>query len=100
MRDVDAAQTRDLRGWAEALSGSAEQEKRSMGRALVMLLDRIEELEREIPGRPAAAAEPIAAPPEPAPELAASVEDTQPIGLRDRLRAQAARLHHDDSAGS
>ncbi|HVI18236.1 MAG TPA: hypothetical protein VM712_07645 [Gaiellales bacterium] len=98
MRDVDPAQTRELRSWAEALSGSTEPEKRSMGRALVMLLDRIEELERDIAARPGSAPEPVAAEPEPAPDLAASVEDTQPIGLRDRLRAQAARLHHDDSA--
>jgi hypothetical protein len=65
-----------------------------------MLLDRIEELERRLHDRENMAAP--TAPPEPPterplpdpdeqPDLA--LEDTQPIGLRDRLRLATGRIH-------
>jgi hypothetical protein len=99
---MDASQREQLSTWAGALAQSDDSERRSMGRALMMTLERIDELEREL-ARQIVADQPVpAAPPppemereeepEPAPEEAVS-EDTQPIGLRGRLRAQASRLH-------
>jgi hypothetical protein len=65
-----------------------------------MLLDRIEELERRLhdhrPHDPPVARvlEPEYVPPEPpGDEPLLSLEDTQPIGLRDRLRLATGRLH-------
>ncbi len=61
---------------------------------MLMLLDRIEELERRLRDRGSAAApteRPLPREPDPQPDLA--LEDTQPIGLRDRLRLATGRIH-------
>ena len=98
---MDGIQQRELRDWAEALAAADAGERRAMGRAMLMLLDRIDELERELSTRPS---EPTVDydveeefEVEPAPVIDRtehdSLEDTQPIGLRGRLRAAADRLH-------
>jgi hypothetical protein len=65
-----------------------------------MLLDRIEELERRLHDRRpleppvARVLEPEYVPPHPPDDdPLLSLEDTQPIGLRDRLRLATGRLH-------
>ena len=77
---------------------SGDGERRSSGRAILLLLDRIDELEREL----VRARERVASTPpppriipldaEPDAEVL-SLEDTQPIGLRDRLRLATGRRH-------
>ncbi|MFL6040535.1 MAG: hypothetical protein ACJ740_03915 [Gaiellales bacterium] len=91
---MDSAQRQELRTWAEALAGT-DGERRSMGRAMLMLLDRIDELEAELLREAQAAVEP-GEPTQPhdmeqelAEELAA--EDTGLMSLRDRLRAHTHR---------
>jgi hypothetical protein len=98
---VDGAQRVQLREWAAALVASGDDERRSSGRAILMLLDRIDELEREL----ARSNERLTTPrssrslppdpdPDPEPDAALlSLEDTQPIGLRDRLRLATGRRH-------
>src|SRR5436305_12373945 len=127
MPGMDHTQEHELRQWAEALRASADSERRAMGRALSMLLDRIGELEHQLGRRDAVELEPhplgeeVWADPEmggvtqpgagvspltfaetedealddelsEAPKTYSSLEDTQPLGLRDRLRAAAERL--------
>ncbi len=92
---MNGAQSGQLREWAEALAASEDEERRSSGRAILMLLDRVGELERELARREQDDAPP---PPRRPPELEAddpptSLEDTQRIGLRDRLRLATGRLH-------
>ncbi|MDX6520637.1 MAG: hypothetical protein QOF08_1242 [Gaiellales bacterium] len=98
--DVDGAQREQLREWAGALAASDDGERRSSGRAILMLLDRIEELERRLHDRRpleppvARVLEPEYVPPHPPDDdPLLSLEDTQPIGLRDRLRLATGRLH-------
>ena len=47
---MNQSQQSELRSWADALS-RADGERAAMGRAILMLLDRIEELERELSER-------------------------------------------------
>jgi hypothetical protein len=84
-----------LRTWAEALAGT-DGERRSMGRAMLMLLDRIDELEAELLREAPAAVEPgePTQPHDMEQELAAeelAAEDTGLMSLRDRLRAHTHR---------
>jgi hypothetical protein len=84
-----------LRTWAEALAGT-DGERRSMGRAMLMLLDRIDELEAELLREAQAAVEPgePTQPHDMEQELAAeelAAEDTGLMSLRDRLRAHTRR---------
>jgi hypothetical protein len=96
---VDGAQRGQLREWGAALVASGDGERRSSGRAILMLLDRIDELEGELAGqkeRGPAAAPPRSRPPDPEPDdPALSLEDTQPIGLRDRLKLATGYRRHD-----
>jgi hypothetical protein len=98
---VDGAQRGQLREWGAALVASGDGERRSSGRAILMLLDRIDELERELargqeristtPPPPRPPRDPDSDPESDAAAL--SLEDTQPIGLRDRLRLATGRRH-------
>jgi hypothetical protein len=92
-------QERELREWAVSLAAAREADRRAMGRAILMLLERIEGLRAELARRPA---EPVIVPevPAPVPEAeAASLpevgrdEDTMVVGLRERLRAVTHRNH-------
>ena len=93
---VDGAQRGQLREWGAALVASGDDERRSSGRAILMLLDRIDELEGELARRERSATPaPLrqAEDPDPDPDAALLLEDTQPIGLRDRLRLATGRRH-------
>lgn len=84
-----------MRTWAEALAGT-DGERRSMGRAMLMLLDRIDELEAELLREAQAAVEPgePTQPHDMDQELAAedlAAEDTGLMSLRDRLRSHTHR---------
>jgi hypothetical protein len=92
-------QERELRTWAVKLADAREADRRAMGRAILMLLERIEGLRAELARRPA---EPVIAPeaPSPTPEAEAAAipdagpdEDTMVVGLRERLRAVTHRNH-------
>ena len=80
-----------------------------MGRAILMLLDRIDELERELSERtvPVSMEEQFRLDDESADQVEfdlaeddaeerLSVEDTQPISLRERIRGAVAGRRHDD----
>ncbi len=91
-------QERELRRWAVSLAGAGEADRRAMGKAILMLLERIDSLRAELARRPAEAAvvaaepEPVAeAEPEPFPEDDPDAEDTMVVGLRERLRAVTHR---------
>ena len=100
---VDGAQRDQLREWGAALVASGDGERRSSGRAILMLLERIDELEAELARRQErgpTASPPRSRPPDPDPDPepddpALSLEDTQPIGLRDRLRLATGYRRHD-----
>jgi hypothetical protein len=92
-------QERELRKWAVALADAREADRRAMGRAILMLLERIDGLRAELERRPP---EPAIVPeaPAPVPEAEpASIheadpdEDTMVVGLRERLRAVTHRNH-------
>ena len=102
---MESEHERELRQWADALAGAAEAERRAMGRAILMLLDRIESLRAELE------LERAAPPPQPAPvdpevteaavtdqptgELPAAEQpgkDTTVAGLRERLGAAVHRV--------
>jgi len=91
-------QERELRRWAVGLAGADETDRRAMGKAILMLLERIDALRAELERRPvetvpAAEPEPLAeAEPEPEPETDPD-EDTMVVGLRERLRAVTHRSH-------
>jgi hypothetical protein len=93
---VEREQERELRQWAIALSGAAEPERRAMGRAILILLDRVDSLQAEL-GERARAPEPK--PIVPATDSAATGDmdvgatplDHPSLGLRDRLRAATQR---------
>jgi hypothetical protein len=98
---VDGAQRGQLREWGAALVASGDGERRSSGRAILMLLDRIDELERELareqdrgPIAPSHLDDPLDTDSESdSGDAALPLEDTQPIGLRDRLRLATGRRH-------
>ncbi len=92
-------QERELRKWAVALADAREADRRAMGRAILMLLERIDGLRAELDRRPAEPA-PVPEPPAPVPEAEAAAvpeagpdEDTMVVGLRERLRAVTHRNH-------
>jgi len=104
---MNTGEQRELRQWADQLCEADDPERRAMGRAIAMLLDRIEELEKELSAAPQAAPngdfEPNGEPswPEqpdvvaPSRSLAEPIsvgEDTQQLSLRDRLRHAADNL--------
>ena len=95
---MEADQERELREWAVALGGAAEADRRAMGRAILMLLERIDalraELERASPEPEPEPVEPAAAD-QPTGELPAGdppVKDTTVAGLRERLGAAVHRV--------
>jgi hypothetical protein len=92
-------QERELRRWAVGLAGADEADRRAMGKAILMLLERIDGLRTELERRPAEPAVPVLEPepvaeaePEPASETDPD-EDTMVVGLRERLRAVTHRSH-------
>ena len=92
-------QERELRRWAVGLAGAREADRRATGKAILMLLERIDSLRAELERRPAEVAVPEAEPepvdeaePEPVAE-ADPDEDTMVVGLRQRLRAVTHRGH-------
>jgi hypothetical protein len=105
---MNQSQQSELRTWADALS-RADGERAAMGRAILMLLDRIEELERELSERtvPVSMEEQFRLDDESDEQVEfnlaeddaedrLSVEDTQPISLRERIRGAVAGRRHDD----
>lgn len=107
---MEHSQQKELRAWGDALSRT-EGERAAMGRAIVMLLDRIEELERELADRtvPVSMEEQFRIDDESSDQVEIdldeediydddelSVEDTQPISLRDRIKSAVAARRHDD----
>ena len=91
-------QERELRRWAVGLTGAGEADRRAMGKAILMLLERIDSLRAELDRRPVEV--PV---PEPEPEPLAEAEpepevdpdeDTMVVGLRERLRAVTHRSHN------
>jgi hypothetical protein len=92
-------QERELRRWAVGLAGAREADRRATGKAILMLLERIDSLRAELERRPAEMAVPEAEPepvaqaePEPVAETEPD-EDTMVVGLRERLRAVTHRSH-------
>ena len=80
-------QERELRRWAVGLAGAGQPDRRAMGKAILMLLERIDSLRAELERRPAEAVVPVAEPEpvaeaEPEPD-ADPDEDTMVVGLRD-----------------
>jgi hypothetical protein len=98
---MNAGEQRQLRDWADRLCAADDSERRAMGRAIAMLLDRVDELERELSHaavepepEPMFEAEPeldLAPLPEPYDPLSVG-EDTQQLSLRDRLRMATDHL--------
>jgi hypothetical protein len=104
---MNTGEQRELRQWADQLCRVDDPERRAMGRAIAMLLDRIEELEQELSAVPQAAlngdfepnGEPswpeqpdVVAPPRGLAEPISVGEDTEQLSLRDRLRHAADNL--------
>jgi hypothetical protein len=90
-------QERELRRWAVGLAGAPEADRRATGKAILMLLERIDSLRAELERRPVEVAVPQAEPepvgvaePEPRGETDPD-EDTMVVGLRERLRAVTHR---------
>jgi hypothetical protein len=103
---MNVGEQRELRRWAQQLTAAEDSERRAMGRAISMLLDRIDELERQLHFA-RQAPEPLSEPEfdlddEPAgmtldPIDRADVgEDTQQLRLRDRIRLAADHLRDRD----
>ena len=97
---METEHERELRQWADALAGAGEAERRAMGKAILMLLDRIETLRTELDrtSQEAQPAEPAAGEPaateQATGELPAAdvpVKDTSVAGLRERLGAAMHR---------
>lgn len=97
---MEAEQEHELRQWAVALAGAGEADRRAMGRAILMLLDRIDALRSELE-RASRAPEPEperiepAAAEQPTGELPAADpadKDTTVAGLRERLGAAVHRV--------
>ena len=108
---MNTGEQRELRQWADQLCEVDDPERRAMGRAIAMLLDRIDELERELSAVPQAAlngdpepnGEPswqeqpdVLGPPRSLAEPISIGEDTQQLSLRDRLRHAADNLRDRD----
>ena len=104
---MNTGEQRELRQWADQLCEVDDPERRAMGRAIAMLLDRIDELEQELSAIPQAAlngdpepnGEPsweeqpdVVGPPRSLAEPISVGEDTQQLSLRDRLRHAADNL--------
>jgi hypothetical protein len=103
---MNTGEQRELRQWADQLCEVDDPERRAMGRAIAMLLDRIDELERQLSAAPEAPygdAEPngepsweqqpdVVGPPRGLAEPIGVGEDTQQLSLRDRLRHAADNL--------
>ena len=104
---MNTGEQRELRQWADQLCEVDDPERRAMGRAIAMLLDRIDELERELSAVPQAAlngdpelnGEPswqeqpdVVGPLRSLAEPISVGEDTQQLSLRDRLRHAADNL--------
>jgi hypothetical protein len=104
---MNTGEQRELRQWADQLCDVDDPERRAMGRAIAMLLDRIEELEKELSampqpaltgdsesnGEPSWHAQPdVVGPPSNLAEPISVGEDTQQLSLRDRLRHAADNL--------
>ena len=104
---MNTGEQRELRQWADQLCEVDDPERRAMGRAIAMLLDRIEELERELSavaeaalnsdpepnGEPSWQQQPdVVGPPRSLAEPISIGEDTQQLSLRDRLRHAADNL--------
>jgi len=104
---MDTGEQRELRQWADQLCEVDDPERRAMGRAIAMLLDRIDELEAELSmvpqaalhGEPERNGEPswdeqpdVVAPRASLAEPISIGEDTQQLSLRDRLRHAADNL--------
>jgi len=96
---MNVGEQRELRLWAQQLVTVDDPERRAMGRAISMLLDRIDELERQLHFA-RQAPEPLSEPAfDDEPPMAldpidpADVgEDTQQLRLRDRIRIAADHL--------
>jgi hypothetical protein len=99
---MNVGEQRELRRWAQQLTAVDDPERRAMGRAISMLLDRIEDLERQLHFA-RQAPEPLSEPdPEDDRQLppltldpidrADVGEDTQQLRLRDRIRLAADHL--------
>jgi hypothetical protein len=91
-------QERELRRWAVGLAGAREPDRRATGKAILMLLERIDSLRAELERRPVEVAVPEAEPEpaagaEPEPAETDPDEDTMVVGLRERLRAVTHRSH-------
>lgn len=91
-------QERELRRWAVGLAGAREPDRRATGKAILMLLERIDSLRAELERRPVEVAVPEAEPEpaagaEPEPAETDPDEDTMVVGLRERLRAVTHRNH-------
>jgi len=104
---MNTGEQRELRQWADQLCEVDDPERRAMGRAIAMLLDRIDELEAELSvvpqtalnGEPERNGEPswdeqpdVVAPRASLAEPISIGEDTQQLSLRDRLRHAADNL--------
>jgi hypothetical protein len=98
---MEAEQEHELRQWAVALAGAGEADRRAMGRAILMLLDRIDALRSELElERASRAPEPEPEQIEPAaeqptgelPAAEAADKDTTVAGLRERLGAAVHRV--------
>ena len=108
---MNMGEQQQLREWADRLCEVEDPERRAMGRAISMLLDRIDELERELghtaPHEPPPAPTPewLQMPAEPEPELETVLvergdgepapDDTAQLTLRDRLRQAGDVLRGD-----
>ena len=99
---MNVGEQRELRRWAQQLSTVDDPERRAMGRAISMLLDRIDELERQLHFA-RQAPEPLSEPDyelddEPGGMALDPIEpgdvgeDTQQLRLRDRIRLAADHL--------
>ena len=95
--EQEREQERELRRWAVGLAGAQEADRRATGKAILMLLERIDSLRAELERRPVEVAVPQAEPepvgvaePEPGGETDPD-EDTMVVGLRERLRAVTHR---------
>jgi hypothetical protein len=104
---MNTGEQRELRQWADQLCEVDDPERRAMGRAIAMLLDRIDELEKQLSampqpalngdsepdGEPSWHAQPdVVGPPRSLAEPINVGEDTQQLSLRDRLRHAADNL--------
>ncbi|HYW29510.1 MAG TPA: hypothetical protein VE824_06865 [Gaiellales bacterium] len=103
---MNVGEQRELRRWAQQLSTVEDPERRAMGRAISMLLDRIDELERQLHfarQAPAPLSEPALDPDEEPVRMTLDPidrgdvgEDTQQLRLRDRIRLATDHLRDRD----